>query len=313
MAIERTQIDLLAKPGRERWLKLRDPDVTASVIGALFSCHPYKTALRLYAEKRGAEFPEEPESRVLRRGRKLEPVVAADVAELRPNWQLTKATEYLRDPELRLGATPDYYAVDERGRRGVVQIKTALPHIIERDWRGGTEPPLWILLQASTEMLLDDAAFAAVAVLDVGDYETKIFDLPREPGVEAKIVAGVARFWQQVEQGIEPEPDYGRDRSTLRALHPRHEPGEVADLRERNDIPVLLDERTAKKKEIKEREARIEEIETQLIKHIGEAERALVHGFSITYKSVHYNGYSVEPRDTRVLRIITEKGTNANG
>ena len=44
---------------REAWLELRKQDVTASTIAALFNCHPYTTALRLYAEKRGTEFVHE--------------------------------------------------------------------------------------------------------------------------------------------------------------------------------------------------------------------------------------------------------------
>lgn len=309
MAIERIKVDVLGKWGREQWLELRKPDVTASSVGALFSCHPYRTALRIYAEKRGAEFPEDFDDKVRRRGRKLEPAVADDVREQRPNWQITKANDYLRDPERKLGATPDYYITDEHGRRGVLQVKTAFPWIIERDWRDGTEPPLWILLQASTEMLLDDAEFAAVAVMNTGDYETLVFDLPRRAEIEAKIVKGVREFWELVEKGIEPAPDYGRDRAVLRALHPQHEPGKIIDLRDRNDIPVLLAERAKKTKENKENEARIEEIETRLIEQIGDAERALINGFSVSYKTIHYNGYTkeVEARDTRVLRITDKR------
>lgn len=302
MAIERIKIE-----SREQWLKLREPDITASVVGALFSCHPYKTALRLYAEKRGAEFPDQPENKILRRGRKLEPVVAQDVAQLRPRWQLTRATEYLRDPDRRLGATPDYFIADERGRRGVLQLKTAMPHIIERDWHDGAEPPLWILLQASTEMLLDKADFAAVAVLNVGDYETMVFDLPRNLAVETKIEHSVREFWHQVEHGIEPAPDYGRDRAVLRALQPTPEAGKVLDLRERNDIPMMLADRARMLDERKANEPLIEKIETELIHVLGDAERALVHGFSVSYKNVQVKGYEVKPRSSRQLRILDRR------
>ena len=41
---------------RDEWLQWRKQDITASVIGALFNVHPYKTALQLYVEKRDAEF-----------------------------------------------------------------------------------------------------------------------------------------------------------------------------------------------------------------------------------------------------------------
>jgi hypothetical protein len=114
----------------------------------------------------------------LEAGRDLEHVVARRVVRQRKHWTLTKADEYLRNPDLRIGATPDYYILDDDGRRGVLQIKTAFGHIIDRDWSEGNEPPLWVLLQTSTEAMLDDAAFAALAVMNraSGKLETTIFE-----------------------------------------------------------------------------------------------------------------------------------------
>ena len=63
---------------RDEWLEWRKQDVTASSIGALFNCHPYTTALRLYAEKRGTDFLVE-DNKAMRRGRWLEPAVAGDL------------------------------------------------------------------------------------------------------------------------------------------------------------------------------------------------------------------------------------------
>ena len=96
MTIERREITT-----REEWLQWRKQDITASSIGALFNCHPYTTALKLYTEKRGTEFVVE-DNKAMRRGRWMEPAVAKAVEETRPEWQLFPAKEYLRDPELRL-------------------------------------------------------------------------------------------------------------------------------------------------------------------------------------------------------------------
>src|SRR5262245_18769817 len=52
MTIERIPIT-----SREQWLELRKPDVTASVVGALFAAHPYMTALKLYLMHQGIDFP----------------------------------------------------------------------------------------------------------------------------------------------------------------------------------------------------------------------------------------------------------------
>ena len=298
---------------RASWLEWRKADVTASNVGALFGAHPYVTALRLYAEKRGTEFePLDPESKVLRRGRWLEPAVAGVVAELRPDWLLNRANDYLRNSELRLGATPDYYLSDSDDgfqRLGVLQIKTVAPSVWERDWQKGAEPPLWVLLQASTEMMLTNAAFAAVAVMlvDPHNMEVVICEFERNLAVEAKIVLAVGEFWQRVETGAEPEPDYGRDRDVLKALHPKPEPGKVVDLRDRNDLPQMLADRAFMKAQIKTQEGYIEKIETELIARIGDAERALIEGFAVSYKVVNVGGYTVAPRSSRQLRILDRR------
>ena len=111
---------------------------------------------RLYAEKRGTEFVQE-DTKAMRRGRWMEPAVAKAVEEMRPEWTLEPARHYLRDPELRLGATPDFYIHGEiHGRLGILEAKTVAPSVYARDWADGIEVLLWIILQASVAAMLAD-------------------------------------------------------------------------------------------------------------------------------------------------------------
>ena len=92
---------------RDQWLARRKFDVTASVVGAVFGCHPYVTPLHLYVEKQGlVDLPERGDGGVLRRGRIYEPAVAAAVAEQRPDWQLEKCRDYFCDEATGIGASP---------------------------------------------------------------------------------------------------------------------------------------------------------------------------------------------------------------
>ena len=142
----------------EQWLEWRKADVTASRVAALFGQHPYETALHLYLEKCGVEFAQpDRDNRILRRGRWLEPAVAVAVGEKRPEWKIEAPKLYLRDPDLRLGATPDFYIHDDPRGLGVLQCKTVAPSVFERDWDSGREVPFWILLQIITEMMLAEA------------------------------------------------------------------------------------------------------------------------------------------------------------
>ena len=295
---------------REAWLELRKQDVTASTIGALFNCHPYTTALRLYAEKRGTEFVHE-DNAAMRRGRWLEPAVAKAVEEMRPEWKLVPAHEYLRDPKLKLGATPDFYVEGDPRGRAVCQTKTVAPSVYARDWAGGVEVPLWIVLQASVEAMLANADFIVIAALlvDAHNMDVSIHEMPRNPAAEDKIRKAVAQFWHNVEQGREPEPDFAKDVDVLRAMWKREaEPLRMIDLSGDNRIPELLDEREALKRSEKMARERIESINTQIIYAMKDAAAVIgIPGWRITYKTSHFKEYTVAARDARVLRIADQR------
>ncbi|MDF3606523.1 hypothetical protein PE067_10465 [Paracoccus sp. DMF-8] len=92
----------------------------------------------------------------MKRGRLLEPVAVQLIREQNPAWDVTHnaANEYWRDPEARIGATPDTIVrCPERGL-GTVQIKSVEQSAYRRNWldaEGNPEPPLWIQHQATLE------------------------------------------------------------------------------------------------------------------------------------------------------------------
>ena len=319
MTIERREIT-----SHEEWLAWRKSDITASNIGALFNCHPYVTALRLYAEKRGAEFLVE-DNNAMRRGRWLEPAVGKAVEELRPKWALMPAGEYLRDFELRLGATPDFYITDAnlihaakddqfviRNRRGVLEAKTVAPSVYARDWADGEHVPLYHILQATTAAMLADADFIAIAALlvDANNMDCVIHELERNPQAEERIKQAVAQFWRSVEDGREPDPDYSKDADVIKAMWKREtDPPVEIDLSGDNRIPALLEERARLKQDEKAAHDKIESINTQLIYAMKDASVMTgIDGWRVSYKTSHYKEYSVAARDSRVLRITEQRG-----
>lgn len=303
--IERIPVDMDSDAGRARWLEFRRRDITASVVGALFDAHPYQTALGLYAEKNGVEMPA-PDNDVLRRGRILETAVAAAVAEQRPGWRIIKATEYLRDPDLRLGATPDFYVEGDPRGLGVLQAKTVAPKEFAKHWADGV-PPMWIMLQNATELLLEyEATWGAVAALVVDPYrlECPIFDVPKHAGVEKKITDAVRKFWADIETGQEPQPDYGRDGVLVERLYPDELPGRLDDWTGENMMPVLLAEHAEIADRMKADAARRDEIETEIKFKLGEAAGATLGGdWRITFRTQHRSAFSVPAKSFRVLRI----------
>jgi len=298
---------------RPEWLARRKFDVTASAIGALFACHPYVSPLRLFIEKQGLiDLPEQPDSGPLRRGRILESAVAAAVAEQRPDWRLEKCQEYFRDDALGLGASPDFIIHGDARGRGVLQTKTTVPSVFEREWQldedGQVKPPRWIVLQAATEAMLTEAAFSAIGCLIIDPFQLPlvVIEFARDPAIEQEIRVRVAGFWKDIEAGREPDVDYGADRALLAALMPREEPITI-DLSADNEVIAGLIERRDLKARIKADEQRCSEIETMVMSRMGTAGVAVVPEFSISWKVQHRKGYTVEPSDPRVLSIRNKR------
>lgn len=303
MAIEVREIK-----SRAEWLEWRKQFVTASQIGGLpaFNCHPYQTPLRIYASLRGVEFAIDDDNKVLRRGRWLEPAVALAVSELRPEWELIAPNVFLCDPEIGIGATPDYYIIGDPRGRGILQCKTVAPTVWRREWDAGQDIPLWVTLQALTEMLLSNSAFGAVAVMLVDPHmmDVQILDVPRHAAAEAKLVNEVKRFLADVAAGREPDPDFTRDGAILKLLIPREQPGLAVDLAGANELPTLLATRAELLAEMKSAKAVCDKIENKVRFMMGEA--ALVtglDGWGITYKTEPRKGYTVAPSSPRILRV----------
>jgi predicted phage-related endonuclease len=294
--------------GRQEWLTWRKPDITASVAGALLTEHPYTTTMHLWAEQRGTEFPPVVENKRMRRGRKLEKLVGEEVHEQRPEWQIEPVNAYYRDVELRLGGTPDFWILGDPRGRGVLQAKTASPDIIAKKWDEGRLAPEWIEWQLRTEMLLTDAAFGAIAVLDPFNWDCFILDFERDPHIELTLVTAVRKFWRQVADGIEPEPDFSKDAEVIKALVGREKAGLRRDLSANNELPEQLEVRAALMARIKDDEARCEAIESELKWILGDAEEGVgINGWKIHFKTTDRAGYTVPPKKIRSLRIYDRR------
>ena len=289
---------------RTSWLAMRKKDVTASAVGALFGVHPYETMYGLYAQKCGLELPE-PDDAVLRRGRLLESAVAAAVAEQKPEWRIEKATEYLRDPELRLGATPDFYIHGDPRGLGVLQAKTVAPSVFKRDWVDG-KPPFWISLQNATEMMLEkDAVFGVVAPLIVDPYklDCPLFEIPRHGGVEKRITEATKKFWDSIDKGIEPPLNYARDGDWIAAMYPESAEGKSIDLSLDNMLPTILPELVTIQARMKADEKRAEEIKNEIKAKMGDAEVALIGDFSVNCKWQTRKAHAVKESKSRPVRV----------
>lgn len=225
---------------REQWLSLREADVTASVAGAILGVSPYSTYWALWMLKAGRmpreHVPSEPEISAdgdeitlppAARGHQREPEAVAMLQMLRPEWRLSYPLgSYWRMPAQRIGATPDVLVFDPDRGLGCVQVKSVAAHVYAEQWIDADTreivPPVWIVLQAIQESMLVGAKWAAVAVHreNYGSRPSvRLIEIPLHAGVWAKLTEEVALFWQSVDAGIEPAPDFKRDAEAIMRLY----------------------------------------------------------------------------------------------
>ena len=217
-------------------------------------------------------------------------------------WTITPAREYLRDPVLRLGATPDFYIRDERGRRGVLQAKTVSKFVFDKQW--GDAPPPYIRLAKRRREHARRRRLRLIAALIVDGYhfDCRLFDVPRHKAAEERIRETVASFWRAVGAGTPPKLDYERDGALIAAMYPVEVAGKVADLRTDNRLPELLAEHERLKAAAKDADAARETIAAEIKAKVGDAESALVaDGWLVTLKTQHRKAYTVAATSYRRL------------
>lgn len=199
---------------REQWLRDRAQDVTSTEVAALFGLSPYVTEFELWHQKRANQVVAIDETERMTWGKRLEDAIARGIAEDR-GWSIEGSTVYARMPELRLGASFDYF-IRAQGADGdgVLEIKNVDAFIFGQQWEelggGGYKAPDHIELQHQTQLLVSGCKWGAIVALVGGNEVHCLLRRPDEL-VAAEIEMRVGRFWRTIEANQEPAPDFDRD------------------------------------------------------------------------------------------------------
>jgi predicted phage-related endonuclease len=311
-------IERLPVKSRAQWLKLRERDVTASVVAALVGEHDFHTEYGLFCLKSGktTEEADQKKARMLRVRLAHEPTVVDLIREERPTWTLQYPVGfYFRDPAARLGASPDLFAIDPaRPGFGNVQIKTSHERVFankDHGWvkeEGVIEPPFGIAVQACVEAALTGASWAAVAVGVGIDLELHIIDdIPIHAAMMKHLRVLSLKFWKRVEENDPPPVDYVRDAETIAALHPIADEGKTVDLAGSNRARDLVETREALKRDeaIGAAAAKARKpIDAEILSILGDAAYGnLGDGRVISAKTMKRDGYFVKPTSYRQIKV----------
>lgn len=313
------KIEKLIFSSEAQWLKARRRDVTASTVAALFGIHEFTTPYALWAEKSGKKRSENVLNDAIMRGKLLEPVAVSLLQHDFPDWEVIHNSGdevlYLRDPEYRIGATPDTFVNCPLRGKGTVQIKSVEASIYRKKWcaNGEPEPPLWIALQAAIEAHMTDSDWAAVAPIVVSHgIEVPLIEIPLSKKVVASVYAKAKEFWTMIGRGEEPDPDFSLDSSTIDALHSGD--GSEIDLSRDLSIYEILKEYAVVSETFASAQARLEEIKTELKHSMQGSEYAyLPNGLRMSWKRQRRRFPDGTTRVTRVLRVpkISEEAVSS--
>ena len=121
-------IKMVKYKNREQWLKARTKFIGGSDISCILGMNPYKTNVQLYKEKKGLVMPDDlSDNALVQYGTKAEEHIRALFALDHPELKV----EYVPENSWRNSKFPfaacslDGWLTDEKGRKGILEIKTA--------------------------------------------------------------------------------------------------------------------------------------------------------------------------------------------
>lgn len=284
---------------RERWLSSRRGRIGGSQIAKIVGLSPYGGPLDAYLEIMGIS-PPLAETRRMRRGITLEPVILSEYEEATGRRALSNGLTIHTNPEMPCAiATPDAFCVDEE--RGVELKKPGLRQLVRWGEPGTDQIPDEFLCQVTWYMLIkhfvvwDVAAWIGGFEDDLGVYSielnTELANALREAG---------ERFHHD---HILPEIPPGVDASEAarRWIESRY-PRALAPFREATpeEEQLALELRDVKRtsKSLDEEEARLKNL---LRDSIGEAAGISGSWGRIAYRNQNECTYTVTRKAGRVL------------
>lgn len=278
------------------WKAMRREDVTSTEVAQVFNQSPYGTAFELWHKKRGNLPGDVPENARMTWGKRLQAAIIAGIAE-DMSWTVKPLTgAYVRNPEFRIGCTPDATVTDINRGRGMLEIKTVDWIEFKEKWGkaddGSIQAPIHIELQLQTQMLVTGTTWGAIGVL-VGGNDLHVLIRVADATTHEEIRIGVALFHSLKEP---PPPDWVADHEAIRRLYRDATPGKFMEASGRADIAALCRQYRLAADLCKEAEDRKKAAASELLTLIGDADQVRADGFKVSASTVKE---SVVPSFTR--------------
>jgi len=292
----------LAPPGTPEWLAAHKGKIGGSTVASILGIGR-STPLRVYAELTGKVQVEDISNQPrIRRGVRLEPVVR-ELYQDETGRTVLPSPGLVQHPKFDwLAGTPDGL-VDLSGVLCPWEAKTDSFYSVKK-W---TPPPLQYQVQVQFYMVLLGVEMASLAAMPIDEDEDQPAVIHQDIVLDPifcdymmdRLVTFRDKHWLA---DIPPEPDFTKDRDTIRGMFPHAVPGTMVEM---SDEAVqrwahkeqLASEKTAIEKELKAETAWLEAF-------MGTAEWAMGPGYRLKFADEFTKGYTVEPKTKRQIRKV---------
>ena len=312
---------------RQHRLELRAGVVTSTEVSALFGESPYLTAFELWHRKKNGELGEIEDNDRMKWGRRLEASIAHGVAE-DFGVVVRDLQEFATCEGVRMGASFDFEINDERDDLsavndmrlldllrhhgpGVMEIKNVDFLAWRNNWTAGdvAEAPAHIEIQLQAQLECLDREWGCIVAL-VGGNEAHVIVRRRDRAVGQALRRKVAEFWQSIDDNNPPPPVMPQDAAFIVQLYQYAEPGKLFDARGDAEIASVCAEYSQAGKDEKAAKDRKDSARARLLERIGDAEKVLVDGFTVSagmvgpaeipaYTRAGYRGFRVTAKKAK--------------
>lgn len=264
---------------REDWLRIRKQGIGGSDAGAICGLNPFCSPFSVYADKRGL-LPEKQETEAMRIGNDLEDYIAKRFTE-KTGKKVKNCNFVLQHPKhaFMLGDVDRLVVGENAG----LECKSTNA-FNKTNFEKADIPTHWYT-QCVHYMAVTGAEkwYLAVLVLGVGFYD---FVIERNEEEINALINIENEFWENLIEGIEPDPD-GRPETSevIKTLYKANE-GERVDL-----LPYreLLQEYSELKAQIDELDKRREAIKQELQLYMAMATDGFAEGYKVTWREKRSN------------------------
>jgi len=276
--------EIIKTTSEQQWLELRKLDVTSTESAALFGMSPYLTHFDLWHRKRNNVTPDFKVNERMKWGNRLEAAIAHGIAE-EQGWEIVPLKDYMRDPDARIGSSFDFMITNLEGGPAHLEIKN-VDYLAFRDgWiehdDGSIEAPEHIEMQVQHQMAVSGFTRSFIGAFIAGNRGV-VIERQRDEQVIAAIKAKVAEFWRTIDANEEPMPVMPQDADVVIRLNQYAQPGKVLDASTDEVLIGLVNDYKNAATQAANWEEDKQACKAKLLEHIGDAEKVLLPGFTIS-------------------------------